>query len=263
MQLDRCEIVRQSAARGRIHAIRPGVAQAQAYDHGPLGAAFFTEGRSPLMTVKSTKESLMNRTSIIAAALIATAFAATALAQQPGGAKGGAAVVSEPGKATAVRAAEISAQVVGIEKETRTVTLKGPKGKVVDVVAGDEVRNFDQINLGDFVVVRYAQALTLELRKTKAAGGDITVHEEGARAQPGEKPGVAGARQVHAIADVIGVDPQKSTITLKGPRGNVVTLNVQNPDQFKVVKKGDQVDVTYTEAVALSVEAAPKPAAKN
>ena len=204
----------------------------------------------------------MNRTSIIAAALIATAFAATALAQQPGAAKG-AAIVSEPGKATAVRAAEISAQVVAIDKATRTVTLKGPKGNAVDVVAGDEVRNFDQIKLGDFVVVRYAQALTLELRKTKAAGGDITVHEEGARAQPGEKPGVAGARQIHAIADVIGVDPQKSTITLKGPRGNVVTLNVQNPDQFKVVKKGDQVDVTYTEAVALSVESAPKPAAKN
>ena len=204
----------------------------------------------------------MNRKSIIAAALIATAFAATALAQQPGGAKG-AAIVSEPGKATAVRAAEISAQVVAIDKATRTVTLKGPKGNAVDVVAGDEVRNFDQIKLGDFVVVRYAQALTLELRKTKAAGGDISVHEEGARAQPGEKPGVAGARQIHAIADVIGVDPQKSTITLKGPRGNVVTLNVQNPDQFKVVKKGDQVDVTYTEAVALSVESAPKPAAKN
>jgi hypothetical protein len=41
-----------------------------------------------------------------------------------------------------------------------------------------------------------------------------------------------------------------------------VTLNVQNPDQFKVVKKGDQVEVTYTEALALSVEPAPKPAAK-
>ena len=40
-----------------------------------------------------------------------------------------------------------------------------------------------------------------------------------------------------------------------------MTLNVQNPDQFKVVKKGDQVEVTYTEALALSVEPAPKPAA--
>ncbi len=86
--------------------------------------------------------------------------------------------------------------------------------------------------------------------------------EEAAKAKPGERPAVAGARQVTVIADVVAVDPKASTITLKGPRGNTSTLDVQNPDQFKVVKKGDQVEVTYTEAIALSVEPAPRAAAK-
>ena len=57
------------------------------------------------------------------------------------------------------------------------------------------------------------------------------------------------------------MDPKKGTITLKGPQGNVVELPVQNPAQFKVVKKGDQVEATYTQAVALAVE--PAPAAKK
>jgi hypothetical protein len=208
------------------------------------------------------KVSRMKMNSTLALALVAAAFAVTALAQQPGAA-GGTVVTSEPGKAEVVRAAKISAQVVGIDKETRTVTLKGPKGKVVDIVAGDEVKNFDQIKLGDYVVARYLESLSLELRKTKskAGTGDVNVREEAARAQPGERPAVAGARQVTAIAEVTAVDPKRSTITLKGPRGNVVTLDVHNPDQFKVVKKGDQVEVTYTEALALSVEPAPKPAA--
>ena len=197
----------------------------------------------------------------IALAVIAAAFATTAFAQKPEAA-GGAVVTSEPGKASIVRAAEMSAQVVAIDKASRTVTLKGPKGKVVDLVAGDEVKNFDQIKLGDFVVARYAEALTLELKKTKVKAGEPTVTEAVARAKPGERPAGAVTREVTAIADVIGVDAKKSTITLKGPRGNVVTLNVQNPDQFKVVKKGDQVEVTYTEALAVSVEPAPKPAAK-
>jgi hypothetical protein len=196
----------------------------------------------------------------IALALIAAAFTTVAAAQQPG-AGTGAVVASEPGRAAIVEAAQISAQVVGIDKATRTVTLKGPKGNIVDIVAGDEVKNFEQIKLGDFVVTRYVQALTLELRKTKVKAGEPTVTEGAARAKPGERPAVAGAREVTAIADVIGVDAKKSTITLKGPRGNVVTLNVQNPDQFKVVKMGDQVEVTYTEALALSVEPAPKPSA--
>jgi len=195
-------------------------------------------------------------------ALIAAAFAATAFAQPPQPAAG-TVVTSEPGKASIVSAAEMSAQVVGIDKATRTVTLKGPKGNVVDIVAGDEVKNFDQIKLGDLVVARYVESLSLELRKTKVKPGDVTVTEGAARAMPGERPAAAGARQVTALAEVTAVDPKKSTITLKGPKGNSVTLNVRNPDQFKVVKKGDQVEVTYTEALALSVEPAPKPAASK
>lgn len=204
----------------------------------------------------------MKTGSTFALALVGAALAATALAQQPAP-TAGVAVASAPGKAAVVRTVEVAAQVVAIDKATRTLTLKGPKGDATDVVAGAEVKNFDQIKLGDFVVARFAQALTLELRKTKAGAGDVTVREDAAMAKPGERPAVAGARQVTAIADVVGVDPQKSTITLKGPRGNVVTLDVQNPEQFKVVKKGDQVEVTYTEALALSVEPAPKPAAKQ
>jgi hypothetical protein len=195
------------------------------------------------------------------AVLIAVIVAASAFAQKPD-VKGGTVVTSEPGKASVVRTAQVSAQVVSIDKATRMVTLKGPQGNVVDIVASDEVRNFDQIKVGDFVVARYAQSLTLELRKVKGAVGDVTVREGAARAKPGERPAAAGAREVTAIATVIALDPKKSTITLKGPRGNVVVLDVQNPDQFKVVKKGDQVEVTYTEALALSVEPAPKPAPK-
>ncbi len=196
----------------------------------------------------------MNTKSALALALIAAALAAPTLAQQPPA--GGAALVSEPGKATAVRAVEVSAKVVGIDKATRTVTLKGPKGNVFDIVASDDVKNFDQVKVGDSVVARYAQALTLELKKTKVAAGEPVVREEAAKAKAGERPAVAGARQVTVVADVVAVDPKASTITLKGPKGNVVTLDVQNPDQFKVVKKGDQVEATYTEALALSVEPA-------
>ncbi|MCC6609754.1 MAG: hypothetical protein IT515_08805 [Burkholderiales bacterium] len=196
----------------------------------------------------------------LAVALVASLFAANVSAQQPA-ATGGAVVTSEPGKATVTQAVRITAQVVGIDKATRTVTLKGPKGNIVDVVAGDEVKNFDQIHLGDFVVARFVQALTLELRKTKAGIREKREAEGVARAQPGERPAGVAAREVTVIADVTAVDPKNKTITLRGPRGNFVTLDVQNPDQFKVVKKGDQVEATYTEALALSVEPAPKPAA--
>jgi len=59
---------------------------------------------------------LMKTRWTLALALVAAALAVNAFAQKPDAA-GGIAVTSEPGKATAVRALVITAQVVGIDKE--------------------------------------------------------------------------------------------------------------------------------------------------
>ena len=121
------------------------------------------------------------------------------------------AVASNPGKAAIVSEAEISATVVALDKATRTVSLKGPKGRVVDVVAGDEVKNFDQIRVGDRVTAKYVEALTLELKKTKApldAKGEVAA----VRAAPGSRPAGAVGREITVLADVVAVDPKKSII---------------------------------------------------
>src|SRR5262247_4000903 len=70
--------------------------------------------------------------------LIATALAALpAVAQtKKPDMKGATIVASEPGRAAAARAAEVSAQIVSIDKKTRTIGLKGKNGKVVEIVAG-------------------------------------------------------------------------------------------------------------------------------
>lgn len=196
-------------------------------------------------------------------AVLGMALPLTALAQaQKPSATGGTVVASEPGKAMIVTTAEVTATVVAIEKSSRTVTLKGPQGKSVDVVAGEQVRNFDQIKVGDMVVVQYEEALSLELRKTRTTGAP-TETVAAARAKPGERPAGAVGREIHALVDVVNVDPKKSVISVKGPRGNVFDLQVRNQDHFKVVKKGDQIEVVYTEALALSVEPAKKAPAKK
>ena len=193
--------------------------------------------------------------------LIAMLMAALPAAAQKPDMKGGAIVASEPGKAAIVAAAELSAQVVSIDKKTRTISLKGPKGGVMDVVAGNEVKNFSKIKVGDLVVVRYMQSLALELQPVKTGATGISVTEGAGKAEPGKRPAAGAIREIQAIAKVTGMDEKAKTISLTGPRGNTVTLDVQNPDHFKVVKMGDEVLVTYTEAVAVSVEPGGKKAA--
>lgn len=55
------------------------------------------------------------------------------------------------------------------------------------------------------------------------------------------------------LADVIDVDRKRKSITLRGPKGNIVDLDVKNPDHFKVVKNDDQVEVDYVEALAIAI----------
>jgi len=164
---------------------------------------------------------------------------------------------SEPGKVAATRTLTLTADVVGIDSTTRTVTLKGSKGNVVDVVAGDEVKNFDQIKVGDKVVAKYQLGVSAEV--TKATGPRERVEQTTGSRGSGS---ASATHTVTVLADVIATDPPKRTMTLRGPK-NTVTVNVENPMHFNVVKKGDRVLITYTEAIALSLEPAAKPAAKK
>ena len=204
----------------------------------------------------------MRSLSLLALALAAALPLSTAAQQkQPAPPQLTGAIATAPGAAAAMTLVNVSATVEAVDPATRTVSLKGPKGNVVDVVAGEEVRNFDQIRKGDRLTVRYAEALTLELRKDGRAVGRSDA-EAMKRAAPGQKPGGVARRDVTIVADVVNVDAAAKKVSLKGPKGNVVDLNVHDPEQLKLVRKGDKVEATYTQAIAISMEGA-TPAAES
>lgn len=199
----------------------------------------------------------MMRKSLLAVA-VALAFAApTVSGQAPSGAV--AVKATEPGKAALAEAIQVAATVQAIDKAKRLVTLKGPEGNTFVVEAGPEVRNFDQIKVGDQVVARYIEAITLELKKGTGGIRERVEREGAAAAKPGERPGVAAGRQITAVADVVAVNAAKQTVRLRGVE-RTIDLKVRDPKQFALVKVGDQVEVTFTEAVALAVEPAAAPA---
>ena len=192
---------------------------------------------------------------VIGAALLGTLALAPAVAQQKPEAKEAVMAASAPGRATVAQTVKISATVTAIDAAQRKVTVKGPKGNENTLTAGPDVRNFDQIKVGDMVVVRYAQALSLTLKKDGKELRSTTENSDAARAKAGEKPAGVAARQVEVTADVIAVNAKTQTVTLRGPK-QVVDLKVPDPGQFKLIKVGDQIQAVYTEAVALSVEPA-------
>ena len=167
-----------------------------------------------------------------------------------------AVAASAPGKAVIAASRKITATVESIDAAKREVTLKGPKGHVVPVTVGPEVRNFEQIKVGDHVVVRYAEALSLTLKKDGKELRGSSQMADGARTPAGERPGGVVGQEVTVTADVTAINTKTQTVTLRGPK-RTVDLRVPDKGQFKMIKVGDQIEAVYAQALALTVEPAP------
>jgi hypothetical protein len=146
---------------------------------------------------------------------------------------------------------------VDVEKATRTLTLKGEDEEKWTFIAGPEVRNFDQIERGDRVIVEYFEGMVLALGPK---GSDVRARFEKLeveRAKSGEKPAGKVTRTVEGLGEVVAVNPKERLVALQGAQRTVV-LGVSGDVDLSSVKVGQEVEVVYVQSLAISVEPAPK-----
>jgi len=151
---------------------------------------------------------------------------------------------------------QVEATVVSVQKAERLVGLRGQDGRVVTVKAGPEVRNFDQIQVGDTVVTSYYEAIGFALRQTGAAA-DSGVDLVAGRAKPGERPGAAMGAVARTTVTIESVDAKSDTVIFRGEDGLVRAVPVRTDEGRAFARKlrpGDRVDITYTEALAIRVD---------
>jgi hypothetical protein len=159
---------------------------------------------------------------------------------------------SKPG-VVRVDTVELTGKVDAVDKDKRTVTVTGPRGRTATLKVGPDVKNFDQIKAGDQIKLRYLDSIALFVRKPD----DPPAATEGAAvavAPKGQKPAAVMVETKEVTATVEAVDYDKRTLTLKGPEGNTRTIKVDPAvKRLKEVKKGDQIVARHTEGVAISV----------
>jgi hypothetical protein len=161
-----------------------------------------------------------------------------------------------PKGAAVLSTVEVTATVTKINHKTREVTVKAADGREASFVADAAVQNLDQVQKGDVVTATYTEALAYEVRK----GGkpDATVTTAAAGAPMGAKPAGAIGQNTMVTVLVTAIDAKAPSITFKGPEGKTQTFKVKSADRLQGVKVGDTVDISYTEAIALKVDKAPK-----
>jgi len=161
---------------------------------------------------------------------------------------------SKPG-AVASRLVVLEATVEAINYNSRMLTLRGPKGKVVIMHVDERARNFKQIKVNDKIKAEYFESVALYVQKhdggPPAAGEGTAV----GLAPLGEKPGVAAVDTMVVKATVIDIDYDTRRVVLKVPDGRYITLIVdKDASNLGKVKQGDQVVARYTLALAISVK---------
>ncbi|HWX79509.1 MAG TPA: hypothetical protein VNZ02_05450 [Steroidobacteraceae bacterium] len=193
---------------------------------------------------------------------IAFALSAILIGAAPLGARAQtttAEITKAPGKVGESQTVKMTATVVLIDMASRDLVLIDSQGKMHKVNVSDQARNLDQVKVGDKVTAEYTEAISLQLKKRGAADAPASAETAIIRSPKGMKPGGAVGRKVTAFATVVAVNPKTQLVTLRGPLGNEYDLQVLDPAQLKAVTKGDEVEVVYTEALAISVQSAPGP----
>lgn len=150
-----------------------------------------------------------------------------------------------------------TATVESIDQASRLVTLRGEDGGAVTVQVSEDVKNLPQVKAGDKVVVSYYEALAAEVKKPGEGVEGVEADVSAVTAPPGSMPAGGAGVLMRTTVVIDSVDKTMNTVTFKRADGTLRTVAVESPEGrefIKGLKKGDNVEVAYTEAMAIEVK---------
>jgi hypothetical protein len=147
-----------------------------------------------------------------------------------------------------------TATIQAIDHTTRSVTLRFKDGDEESFTAGKEMTRFNELKVGDTVDMTYVQSVVVQLHKPGSATG--TTGDAAITRGRGPTPSGTVSAQMKKTVTVKSVDASVPSITVVTDDGHTVTRKVEDKKNLDGVKAGDKLDITYTEAMLMSI--APK-----
>ncbi len=147
--------------------------------------------------------------------------------------------------------------IEAIDSTARMVTLKDKDGNIEDLFCGPEVQRFDALKVGDTVTFRYYESVVSALRRPGATARPAESSGGDARS-PAASRAAPRRRRSHATVTIQAIDAKVPSVTVKTDKGRQMSFRVQDAKNLEGYKVGDTVEVTYTQALAVSVEPAKK-----
>ncbi len=149
-----------------------------------------------------------------------------------------------------------TAVIVAIDSTNRLITLKDDSGETDTIYAPPEMQRFNELKVGDKVTFRYYESVVYALQSPGATPPDPAAI--GIVRSTGPKPGGTISAQVTAVVTIQAIDAKVPSVTIKADDGSVSSFKVDDKENLARFKAGDKVQITYTRALAVSVEAPKK-----
>lgn len=149
------------------------------------------------------------------------------------------------------------ALVSAINHETREVSLTNDAGETFALTVSEEVRNLDQVAVGDRVSMHAIEDLTIEVVDGEGIAAGEALATSAERAAEGEMPGLIASATLASVYKVEAIDLDAGTYTLSDAEGNQQTFTARNPTYLEQSEVGDVVVVTRTNTVVAKVDKVP------
>lgn len=151
-----------------------------------------------------------------------------------------------------------NATVQAVDMKRRSLTLLLSDGRKETFLVDKSVRKLEQVKVGDTVKARYREAVTVKINKVKV-DPEVKVEASVSPDQKSVKPAGAATMRVTTTATIDRIFDGGRKVTLRMPDDTTSDVEVRDPEnQAKIkngeVKEGDQIEITYHRAVAISVE---------
>lgn len=147
-----------------------------------------------------------------------------------------------------------TATVEKVDVASRHVTLRNAEGRTITLKCPPEVRNLPQVNVGDECVVQYYESVAYEVKRAGDASPGVTVTGVAGRAKEGSMPGAGVGTATTVTVTIEAIDKPNSSVTLRNPDRSLSLVKVKDTSKLDQVSVGDLVEITYTEAMAVSVQ---------
>ena len=150
----------------------------------------------------------------------------------------------------------IKAKVEKIDLATRVVVLRTEAGNLVTLKVPESAKRLGEIKPGDMVTASYGTQLLTEFRDPTPEEEKVPYLEmSGTKFAPkGKAPGKSEEILIRSVVTVEVINRLDKLVTIKGPKGNYVTLPVEDESILEDLKIGEVGVITYIEAFALAIE---------